>query len=55
MIILKRKRKIALNEEKRDEHRDKIARIILNLIIQNFDEINTIYFFIFSDINFIFS
>ena len=33
VIILKRKKKVALNEEKRNEYRDKIARIMLTLII----------------------
>ena len=39
MIILKRKRKAALDEEKRNEHRDKITRIMLILIIQDFDKV----------------
>ena len=45
------KKKTASNEKKRNEHRDKIARIILILIIQNFDEANIIEWVLFIEVN----
>ena len=41
-MISKRKRKAASDEEKRDKYCDKIARVMLTLIVHDFDEINTI-------------
>ena len=51
IIISKRKRETASDEEKRDEHRNKIARAMLALIIQDFNETNTIEWVLFAEIN----
>ena len=51
MIISKRKKKFILNEKKWNEHRDKIAQVILTLIIQDFDEMNTIEWTLFVEIS----
>ena len=39
VIILKRKRENATDEEERDEHRDKIARVMMTLLTQNLKNI----------------
>ena len=51
VTISKRKRKITSNEKKRDEHRDKIVRIMLILITQDFDRINTIEWVLFVEVS----
>ena len=40
VVISKRKRDDVTNEKKRDEHRDKIARVMLALLTQNLNETN---------------
>ena len=42
ILISKRKKKTTSNEEKRNEYRDKIVRVILILIIQDLDKVYAI-------------
>ena len=51
VIISKWEKKVASNEKKRDEHRDKIVRIMLILIIQDFDKTNIIEWILFAEVN----
>ena len=50
-VTISKQKKVVSNEKKRDEHRDKIARIMLTLIIQDLHEINIIEWVQFAEVS----